>query len=592
MKKPLTDEDLLERAAIDGRVAFALAAFALGAGLVALLDRLGVPERLVAILAPVATATGLATVGLLVGSMRISRFYAAGRAVPGYYAGLALASLGAGLFLPFAPPVPAGTSMRGLLTGFGIGFLLAALVVGPFLRKTGAFSIPDLIAARFPNLALRLGVVAVVGAVGLLVGLAGYETAVRALLQTSGANRLSATVLTGLVLMLIIVPGGLTGVVWTATGAAGIFIAAFALPMILLASRGTPLPFPILGDEALWSLALARMGEWHAITQSPGDPMGLALVAAIAIGVAVLAPLLSPAMTCRDGSSARLAGLAGTAWIIVLGALVAATMALASMSLDQRMTGQRPDRLPDFVYAASAKGLVSICGEQVATQAAALEACRKTPGFNNVLRAEDYVASGAWLTVGLPASRGLSVAFSGLVGAALTSIAMMIAAAGFQIVGTALGHDAFYRVRDSSALTSRRLAITRFVLIVAILGCGALVQSVSLDPRALIGLAIAFSAAALAPLLALSLWPRAAGADATIALLVGLATAEIVIVLGGGTPSVERMALSSIAGGIAACVSGFVTSLFRPGGPESQGGAFVHGVLHGDQDVLNPDKGA
>ncbi len=592
MKKPLTDEDLLERTAIDGRVAFALAAFAVGAGLVALLDRLGVPERLVAVLAPVATATGLATVGLLVRSMRISRFYAAGRAVPGYYAGLALAALGAGLFLPFAPPAPAGTSLPGLLTGFGIGFLLAVLIVGPFLRKTGAFSIPDLIASRFPNLALRLGVVAVVGAVGLLVGLAGFETAVRALLQTSGANRFSATILTGLVLVLVVTPGGLAGVVWTATGAAGIFIAAFGLPLAVLMLRGVSLPLPVLGDESLWRQALTRMGEWHSAGQSPSDAMGYGMVAALAIGVAVLAPLLSPSTTCRDGTSSRLAGFAAAGWIGVLGALVVGTMALTTLTFDQRMTGQRPDRLPDFVYAASAKGLVTICGERVERPAAALEACRKTPGFTGVLRRQDYSAGGAWLTVGLPAAQGLSVAFSGLVGAALTSIAMIIAAAGFQVLGTAVGHDAFYRVRDSSALTSRRLAITRFVLIAGIVGSGVLVQSASLDPRALIGLAIAFSTATLAPLLALSLWPRAAGADATIALLVGLATAEIVIVLGGGSPTLERMASSALIACVAAFAAGFATSLFRAGGPESQGGAFVHGVLHGDQDVLNPDKGA
>ena len=74
MKKPLTDEYLLERAAIDGRVAFATAAFALSAGLVALLDRVGVPEPLVAALGPIAALAGLAIVGLLLRSMRISRF--------------------------------------------------------------------------------------------------------------------------------------------------------------------------------------------------------------------------------------------------------------------------------------------------------------------------------------------------------------------------------------------------------------------------------------------------------------------------------------------------------------------------------------
>ncbi len=592
MKKPLTDEDLLERASIDGRVAFALAAFALGAGLVALLDRLGVPENFVAILGPVAAVTGLATVGLLVRSMRISRFYAAGRAVPAAYAGLALASLAMGLFLPFAPPVPGGTSLAGLLTGFGIGLALAALAVGPFLRKTGAFSIPDLIAARFPNLALRLGVVAVVAAVGFLIGLAGLETAVRSLLQTSGADRLSATLLIGFVLALVAVPGGVTGVVWTSTGAAGILLAGLALPLIVLMTRGVPLAFPVWGDSALWTQSLARMAEWHAIDGEANQTMGYVLIAAIAIGVAVLAPLLAPAIACRDGSNAGRAGFAALAWTGGFAALVGVTMAMTTMAFDQRLTGQRPDRLPAFAYAASGKGLVAICGHAIATPAEALESCRRAPGFKDVLRAEDISASGAWLTIGLPASRGLSVAFSGLVGAALVAIAMMLAAAGFQSLGTAVGHDAFYRVRDATALTSRRLAVTRLVMLVGVAAACAIVQTRVLDPRALIGLALAFSTATLAPLLALSLWPRAGGADATVSLLVGLATAETVIVFGGASPSLERLAAGAVIACGAAFAAGLATSLFREGGPESQGGPFLHGVLHGEQDVLNPDKGA
>ena len=66
MKRPLTDEDLLERASIDGRVAFAMAAFALGSGLVALLDRVGVPERIVGVLGPVLAMAGLALIGVLI----------------------------------------------------------------------------------------------------------------------------------------------------------------------------------------------------------------------------------------------------------------------------------------------------------------------------------------------------------------------------------------------------------------------------------------------------------------------------------------------------------------------------------------------
>ena len=93
MKKRITDEDLQVRAGIDGRVAFAAAAFAMLAGLVALLDRVGAPSRLVAVLGPALALVGLSIVGAMVRTMRISRFYAGGRAVPPAYAGLAFACL-------------------------------------------------------------------------------------------------------------------------------------------------------------------------------------------------------------------------------------------------------------------------------------------------------------------------------------------------------------------------------------------------------------------------------------------------------------------------------------------------------------------
>jgi cation/acetate symporter len=592
LKKPLTDEDLLERASIDGRVAFAVTAFALGAGLVALIDRLGAPERFIAIFGPIAALTGLAAVGLLVRTTRVSRFYAAGRSVPAVYAGLALACLAGGLFLPYLPPEPTGTSLTGLLVGFGAGFALAALAVGPFVRKTGAFSIPDLIASRFPSRALRLGLVTVIAAIGALIGLAGFETAIRSLINIGATNRGTASLLIGFVLLLIVVPGGVTGVVWTATGAAGILLAGLGLPLIVLALRGAALPSPLFGDSALWRQALARMAEWHAPAAPADDSMAYVLVVAIAIGVAALAPLLSPAIACRDSGAARRAGIAAVVWSGALIALVAISMAATSVALDGRLTGQRADRLPDFAYAASAKGLVQICGGNVGRPAEALEACRAAPGSPTILRAEDIVVDGAWLAIGLPAARGLSVALSGLMGVAFVAIAMMIAASGFQTFATAVGHDAFYRVRDASALTSRRLATTRLAAVVGVIAAIAIVWLRAPDPRALTGLAIAFSTAALAPLLALALWPRAGGADATLALLVGLATAEAVIVTGGGPPSLERLAASAVAACVCGFCAGFISSLFRAGGPESVGGAFVQHVLHGEQDALNPDKGA
>jgi hypothetical protein len=66
-----------------------------------------------------------------------------------------------------------------------------------------------------------------------------------------------------------------------------------------------------------------------------------------------------------------------------------------------------------------------------------------------------------------------------------------------------------------------------------------------------------------------------------------------VIVAGGSaTPSIDRLAASAVIACVLATLAGFTVSLLRRNDPVTQGGAFVQGVLHGESDVLRPDKGA
>ncbi len=591
MKKPLTDEDLLVRAAINGRVAFTTGAFATAAALVALLDRVGAPPRLVAILGPAVALVGLAAVGLLVRTMRISRFYAGGRAVPATYAGLAFASLAAGLFLPFLPPVAGGPPFVLLLGSFACGSVVAALVGGPLLRKTGAFSIPDLIAGRFPNLALRLGVVAVIAAIGLLIAIAGYEAAVDALVRATGARRDIAVWLIGLVLMFIIAPGGVAGVVWASAGAAGLLLAGLGLPLGILLVGGAGLPLPLVGDRAAWDGALARMTDWNTHAGS-AQTIGAGVIVAIVLGIGTLAPLLAPATATSDRANARRAGFAGLFWCLVIAAMTAASMALATLALDGSTIGARPEQLSTTIIDASRSGLFEICGGHPATASAARASCAGLPGYSGVLRGGDVAASGQYLLLGLSDLRGLGEAFAGLAGAGLIAIGLVIAAAGFQSVATALGHDAFYRVRDATAMTSRRLAVTRLLMLIAVIGVGALLLGGMPDTRALIGLAIVFCAATITPLMALSIWPRAEGADAAAALLAGLATAEVMIYFFGGVGSLDAVGKAAVIASAVSFLTGFGASFIHSADPTSQGGAFVHGMLRGEKDLLNPDKGA
>ncbi|MBV8851621.1 MAG: symporter-like protein, partial [Methylobacteriaceae bacterium] len=151
MRQDWTGEFGEERASIDGRVAFASAFLVLGCALIILLDRIGVPERLVAVLGPMMALISLAVLGALLHSMRVSRFYAAGRRVPSIYAGFAATTLIAALAASCLVALPAGVSLTDFGIGIAAGAAIAGLGVRPFMRKTGAFSIADLIAARFPT---------------------------------------------------------------------------------------------------------------------------------------------------------------------------------------------------------------------------------------------------------------------------------------------------------------------------------------------------------------------------------------------------------------------------------------------------------
>ena len=112
------------------------------------------------------------------------------------------------------------------------------------------------------------------------------------------------------------------------------------------------------------------------------------------------------------------------------------------------------------------------------------------------------------------------------------------------------------------------------------------------DPRLLIVIALGLSAVAIAPLLALCLWPRAEGRDGAIGLVAGLAMAEAIILLPGQEPTLDVLASAAVVGCVTAIAAGLGASFLHPADPTSEGAAFVHGLLHGEGDVLRPDKGA
>ncbi len=166
----------------------------------------------------------------------------------------------------------------------------------------------------------------------------------------------------------------------------------------------------------------------------------------------------------------------------------------------------------------------------------------------------------------------------------------LLAAASLQAFATSIGHDAVYRIRDSGALTSRRLAVTRAILLAGLIGAVALLRLRGIDPRGMIGLAVALCAALIAPVFLLALVPRVRSVDATIALAVGL------LVLGGFfllAPATDFGRLAGVALAAAGLVigCGFATSFVGNSADRRTAGKAMARWL-GEDEWVAPDRGA
>jgi cation/acetate symporter len=592
MRTTSAEEAQHDRATLDGRIAFVTAAFVLAYAFTALLDRVGAPERFVAAAPPYFTLAALALLGFLLHSMRVSLYYTAGRVVPAAYAGFANAAILMGLALPFASRFAARPWLTGLCGGFFLGAAAATLYLGPLLRKTGVFSLPGLLAARFPGRAPRLGVIAAAAAASSLIALAGQQIAVDALVNVAGAGRVFAAFLAGVAMLLIAGPGGLHGVIWAAAAAAGVTLAGFVWPLATIGLKSGAVFSPLGGES--WRSATLLLDSWRVIPPAAGFVVDLATALATALGVLALAPVLAPAVAARDVASARRAGVAALFWTFTLALLAAMAVVAAALALTRESVGQAPERLPDAVYAASSRGLVTICGARLDDPSHARRLCAARgldPGAP--LRAEDVkVASGGYLLVGLPELAGAGAAFSGLLASGLIALGLVLAASGLQACATALGHEALYRMRGETDLTSRRLALARAAL-VGVTAVGSAASAASLfEAQQLVSLALGLSAAVVAPVLALAFWPRAGDRDALIAMAAGLMGMFAALAANGGAKTPDAVALASLAGAVFGGAAGVLSAFASPSGQAAPGSAFVARILRGDGEILEPDKGA
>ncbi len=172
-------------------------------------------------------------------------FFISGRRVPSGLNGLAILVIalgGAGLSGLFGAMYFWGTDGFGLLFGVFVGVLMSGVLFAGFVRKAGGYTLPAFFELRYNNrmigvtFALLLSVPAICFALGEL---SLIKTVMPALL---GVTPEIALLLTGCVVLLMLLPGGVRSMSWSQCALAIVLVIGLVVPLVLVALKYTNLP--------------------------------------------------------------------------------------------------------------------------------------------------------------------------------------------------------------------------------------------------------------------------------------------------------------------------------------------------------------
>ena len=179
-----------------------------------------------------------------------SEFYAAGRGVNPVVNGMATAAdwMSAASFISMAGLIAAvGYGNSTFLMGWTGGYVLLAMLLAPYLRKFGKYTVPQFIGDRFYSQYARLTAVVclIVISVTYVIGqMAGAGVAFSRFLEVESATGLY--IASGVVFVYAVL-GGMKGITYTQVAQYCVLIVAYTIPAIFISLQLTGNPLPWLG---------------------------------------------------------------------------------------------------------------------------------------------------------------------------------------------------------------------------------------------------------------------------------------------------------------------------------------------------------
>ena len=230
------------------------AGFALMILLMALAEILGMPRNWIGYVFLLVTVSLYAGIGIVCRTSDQVEYYVAGRRVPAIYNGMATAAdwMSVASFIGVAGTLYL-TGYGGLayIMGWTGGYVLVAMLLAPYLRRFGQYTLPDFMGARYGgNLPRLAGVACAILCSFTYLVAQIYGVGIITTRMTGISFELGIFVALGGMLVCSFL-GGMRAVTWTQVGQYIILVIAYLVPVIWLSVKHTNMPLPQLSGGAV-----------------------------------------------------------------------------------------------------------------------------------------------------------------------------------------------------------------------------------------------------------------------------------------------------------------------------------------------------
>jgi cation/acetate symporter len=457
-------------------------------------------------------------------------FYVAGGGVSPLANGMATAAdwMSAASFISMAGIISfAGYDGAVYLMGWTGGYVLLALLLAPYLRKFGKFTVPDFIGDRYYSNTARL--------VGVICALLVSFTYVAGQMRGVGlvfSRFLEVDINTGVIIGMLIVLfyavlGGMKGITYTQVAQYCVLIFAFMVPAIFISIQMTGNPIPQLGfgselSDGSGMFLLDKLdglstdlgfAEYTEGTKSLVDVFAITL--ALMVGTAGLPHVIVRFFTVKRVKDARKSAGIALLLIVILYSTAPAVAAFARTNMIETLSNQPYATVPEWFKKWETTGLITYLD-------------KNKDGLIQYVadkNQNELVIDNDIMVLANPEIAELPNWVIALVAAGALAAALSTAAGLLLVISASVSHDLIKKIINPKISEKNELIAARLSAVVAVCVAGYFGINPPGFVAATVALAFGLAAASFFPAIILGIFYKRMNKEGAIAgMVVGIAT--------------------------------------------------------------------